>query len=255
MIVQPEPHMDIDAYLLRIGYTGPAEPTLEALRAMHRAHFYSVPFENLDIHTGVRIEVDGAVNFDKIVTRRRGGFCLELSGLFARVLRQIGFQVDVLGGRVMQEGRLGVPLSHMTLLVHFDEPWLADVGFGGRVAGPLRLLERDPQVIEGRKHVIDNDGDHWILSHWELDGTAMSYVFTLQPRDFCEFDAVCHWLQTSSESRFTHAKMVTLARPEGRATFAGATLIETHGTERAEVPVAGADDEATLLREHFGISL
>ena len=222
---------------------------------MHTAHFYSVPFENLDIHTGVRIAVDGQVNFEKIVTRRRGGFCLELSGLFARVLRQIGFQVDVLGARVMSEGRMSVPLSHMTLLVHLDEPWLVDVGFGGRIAGPLRLLDREPQVIEGRKHVLDHDGDHWILSHWDLDGTQSNYVFTLQPRDFREFDAVCHWLQTSPDSRFTHAPMVSLARPEGRTTLAGGTLIEAHGAEREERLVATGLEESVLLEERFGIRL
>ena len=255
MTVQTEPRIDVDAYLQRIGYTGPIEPSLVALQGMHRAHFYSVPFENLDIHRGVRIAVDGQVNFDKIVTRRRGGFCLELSGLFARALRQIGFQVDVLGARVMTDGRLSVPLSHMTLLVHLDEPWLVDVGFGGRIAGPLRLLEREPRVIEGRKHVIDHDGDHWILSHWDVDGTLSSYVFTLLPRDFCEFDDVCHWLQTSPESRFTQARMVSLARPDGRTTFAGGTVIETRGLAREERTLTGEDEEAAILSEQFGIQL
>ncbi len=253
MTLPPEPRIDLASYLQRIGYEGPVEASLEALQAMHRAHFYSVPFENLDIHTGVRIAVDGQVNFDKIVTGRRGGFCLELSGLFARILRQIGFQLDVLGARVMTEGRMSVPLSHMTLLVHLDEPWLVDVGFGGRIAGPLRLLQREPQVIEGRKHVIDHDGDHWILSHWDLDGTPSTYVFTLLSRDFREFDAVCHWLQTSPESRFTHAPMVSIARPEGRTTFAGGMLIETHGSEREELSVAAGAEEAALLEKQFGI--
>ena len=255
MTFPPEPRIDVDAYLLRIGYEGLAEPSLEALRAMHRAHFYSVPFENLDIHAGVRIAVDAVVNFEKIVTRKRGGFCLELSGLFARVLRQIGFQVDVLGARVMTEGRMSVPLSHMTLLVHLDEPWIVDVGFGGRIAGPLRLLDHDPQVIEGRKHVLDHDLDHWILSHWDLDGTPSAYVFTLQPRDFREFDAVCHWLQTSPESRFTQAKMVSLARPGGRTTFAAGAVIETRGLERDERQLAGPREEAAVLWEQFGIEL
>ncbi|MEO6396826.1 MAG: arylamine N-acetyltransferase [Tepidiformaceae bacterium] len=255
MTPTPDPRLDVAAYLERIGYQGLAEVSLDALRAMHRAHFYSVPFENLDIHTGVRIAVDGPVNFAKIVTHRRGGFCLELSGLFARVLRQIGFRVDVLGARVMTEGRMSVPLSHMTLLVHLEEPWLVDVGFGGRVAGPLRLLDREPQLIEGRKHVLDHDGNQWILSHWDLDGTLSNYVFTLQPRAFREFDTVCHWLQTSPDSRFTQARMVSLARPAGRTTFAAGTLIETLGTEREEHPLATSADEEDALRQSFGIIL
>ena len=108
---------------------------------MHRAHAFTVPFENLDIGRGTRIVVDEEANFDKIVTRRRGGFCLELTGLFARALRALGFRVDVIGARVMIDGRLGHPRSHMVLVVHLDEPWLADVGFGGRVIEPLPMRD------------------------------------------------------------------------------------------------------------------
>ena len=122
----------LPAYLQRIGYEGPVAPTVETLQGMHRAHFLQVPFENLDIQRGVPIVVDLDHNYDKIVTRGRGGFCLELTSLFAWALREIGFKVDILGGRVLAaSGQLGEPLSHMALAVYLDEPWLADVGFGG----------------------------------------------------------------------------------------------------------------------------
>ena len=42
-------------YLQRIGYTGGCEPTAETLRNLHRAHIFSVPFENLDISLGRKI--------------------------------------------------------------------------------------------------------------------------------------------------------------------------------------------------------
>ena len=253
MTWSPEPELDVAAYARRIGYDGPLEPTLDILRAMQLAHFYHVPFENLDIHTGHRIEVDARVNFEKIVNRGRGGFCLELSGLFARVLRQIGFQVDVLGGRVLNSGRLGMPLSHMTLLVHLDEPYLADVGFGGSIAAPLRLLDRDPQHHEGRKYIIDHDGDHWLLSLWDVDGRQATYVFTLQPRDFREFDAVCHWLQTSPESIFTSGPFASRAAPGGRITLTAGKFIETQGENRSERMVESRDEQFALFRDRFGI--
>ena len=76
----------LDAYLARIGLRGPCEPTLETLVALHRAHMLSVPFENLDIHLGRPLVLDPAANFEKIVTRRRGGWCYEQNGLFGWVL-------------------------------------------------------------------------------------------------------------------------------------------------------------------------
>jgi len=246
--------MELDRYLSRIGYEGSREPTLETVRAMHRAHFYTVPFENLDISMGRRIEVDEAVNFNKIVNERRGGFCLELTGTFARALREMGFRVDVLGARVLQpDGSLSYPHSHMALLVHLEEPWIVDVGFGGRVAAPLRLNDTAVQEAEGRRHVVANDGDHWLVTVSEPGGDKGTYVFTLQPREFHEFYEVCTWLQTSPDSRFTQGPVVSLATETGRRTLAGGRLIVTEGESRSVEDLADEAAQRSVLQEHFGI--
>lgn len=247
--------VDIDAYLARISYTGGREPNLQTLQGMHRAHFFSVPFENLDIHTGRTIEVDEAVNFDKIVNRRRGGFCLELTGLFVRALRQLGFHVDILAARVMRDGSLGQPFSHMTSLVHLDEPWIADVGFGGRIAMPLRLNDRSPQVAGDRGHVLDHDGDHWFLTAYEAGTDPAVYVFTLQPRQFEEFHGVCRWLQTSPDSHFMYAPLATLATERGRVTLSGDRLITFENGELSEQELPIAEAQLHALNGQFGIVL
>ncbi len=246
--------MDVSAYLERIGYHGDTAPTLENLRSMHRAHAFAVPFENLDIARGTKIVVDEDTNFDKIVTRRRGGFCLELTGLFARVLRALGFSVDVIGARVMLDGRLSHPRSHMVLVVHLDEPWLADVGFGGRLIEPLPLRDGVGLTIGDRQYNVANDGDHWFVTSTEPGNPPGTYVFTHQPRAFDEFHEVCNWLQTSPDSRFTHGSIVSMARPNGRSSLAGTRLITTNGEERAERDIAPEDVGAVLLSE-FGIRL
>lgn len=244
--------MNIGAYLDRIGYSGSTAPTLETLRAMHRAHFYNVPFENLDIARGVRIQVDEAVNYDKIVRRRRGGFCLELTGLFGRVLREMGFCLDVIGARVLVDGKLGEPMSHMILIVHLDEPWIADVGFAGTVVAPLRLDEREEQVTEGRAYTVANDGDHWFVTCRDPNSPG-TYVFTLQPRTFDEFVSVCDWLQTSPSSRFTKGDVASLATPTGRFTLAQRRLIVTDAGRRDEIEIASDEEHAAILRDRFGL--
>ncbi len=207
--------MDIPAYLERIGYVGDTSPTLDTLRAMHRAHALTVPFENLDISTATRIQVDEDVNFAKIVRRRRGGFCLELTGLFGRVLREMGFWVDVIGARVMMEGRVGQPMSHMILIVHLDEQWIADVGFGGRLIEPLRLDERGDQMVGARRYNVGNDGDLWFVTGTEDDNPPGAYFFRMIPRQFDDFHEVCDWLQTSPDSRFTKGPVASLATEDG----------------------------------------
>ena len=247
--------MNIDAYLSRIGYEGSREPTLETLRGMQRAHFLSVPFENLDIMAGVRVEVDERVNFDKIVGKRRGGYCLELNGTFARVLRKMGFRVDVLAGRVFAEGHLSPPFSHMTTVVHLEEPWLADVGFGGQLIEPLRLHETGEQVFGERRYVVANDGDHWFMTGTEPGNPPVAYTFTLEPREFGQFTAVNEWLQTSPDSRFTLGEVVSLGTERGRLTLAPGRLIVTEGEGREEGEIGSPEERTTILRERFGIEV
>lgn len=246
--------MDVSAYLERIGYHGDTAPTLENLRSMHRAHALSVPFENLDIGLGTSIVVDEGVNFDKIVRRHRGGFCLELTGMFGRALRALGFRVDVIGARVMIDGRLGRPRSHMVLVVHLDEQWIADVGFGGRVIEPLRMADGVEQLVGDRRYNVACDGDHWFVTGTEPGNPTGIYTFTQDPLEFEEFHEVCHWLQTSPDSRFTQGSIASLARENGRVTLVGTRLITTNGEERVERDIAPEDVRAVLLSE-FGITL
>src|SRR5258705_7088535 len=92
--------------------------TARGLAELHLAHLLAVPFENLSIHSNERIHLDVDWLFDKLVTRRRGGFCYELNGLFAELLRALGHRVDLLAARrVRSDGTLGIPSHHLCLHV------------------------------------------------------------------------------------------------------------------------------------------
>ncbi len=138
--------MNTAAYLTRIHYSGPLEPDIDTLRGLHRAHLYSVPFENLNIHLGLPIRLEEEALFEKIVTRRRGGFCYELNGLFARLLEALGYRVTLINARgVNDDGSYALEYDHLALMVNCpgapDEPWLADIGWGNGPLEPLRLVE------------------------------------------------------------------------------------------------------------------
>ena len=70
--------MDIQAYLSRIGLTNKPRPTLDGLRLLQDAHMRHVPFENLDILLGRPLNVSEGALFEKIISRKRGGYCFEL---------------------------------------------------------------------------------------------------------------------------------------------------------------------------------
>src|ERR1035438_798540 len=108
--------MDVESYLRRIEDDGPRQPSSATLRGLHRQHLFTVPFENLDIALKTPIWLDLALLYDKIVRRRRGGFCYELNGLFCGLLIALGFRVQMLSARVRRDdGGFGPAFDHMLL--------------------------------------------------------------------------------------------------------------------------------------------
>lgn len=248
--------MDSQAYLDRIGYRGPLSPTAETLRALQVAHLQTVPFENLSIHAGQPIVLGHEPLFDKVVVRKRGGFCYELNGLFAALLRALGFQVAMLSAAVARaDGTFGPDFDHMALLVDLEERWLADVGFGDSFRDPLRLDERGEQPEGVRAFRIDEDGDHLLLLRRDGAGEPWQpqYRFTLQPHEYPDYAGMCHYHQTSPESHFTQRTVCSLATPDGRVTLSGMRLITTRGGERQERVLESEEEHGAVLREIFGV--
>ena len=125
--------IDLDRYFARIGYGGPVSADLSTLNGIMQAHAQSVPFENLDVLLGRRIDLSPEGLQQKIVVDHRGGYCFEQNGLLLLVLQTIGFQVTPLSARVRyQRPRDVTPArTHLFLRVEIDDaPWVADVGVG-----------------------------------------------------------------------------------------------------------------------------
>lgn len=246
--------MNVPAYLERIRYRGDTTPTLDTLRALHVAHMYAVPFENLDIHLGRHISLDLDHLYDKIVTQRRGGFCYELNGLFAALLSQIGFRVELFGAEVVQNGQVNRNDSHLTLIVRLEEDWLADVGFGDGFFEPLRLDESRDQIQLGHSFRVAREGNAITTLQRMADGSEEGYRFERVPRAFEAFREMCEWTATSPESHFTWKRVTTLPINSGRVTLSDRRLILTQGGAREEKELTRGEYELTL-RERFGIAL
>jgi N-hydroxyarylamine O-acetyltransferase len=256
--------MDVHSYLQRLKYEGSADPTATTLRNLHLAHLYNVPFENLDIHLGNPIVLELDHLFEKIVKRRRGGFCYELNGLFAWLLGELGFKVTKLSGRVAKDnGGFGPEFDHLVLQVECraDQPispisWLVDVGFGDTFRQPLRLDKANVEQLEGmRAFRIDLADGFLDLWQHNVDGQwDKQYRFTFLPRQFADYESMCRYHQTSPESSFTRQRICTLATPNGRITLADQKLIVTEHGQRKKRSV-GQDEYHSTLENWFGIKL
>ena len=249
--------LDVSSYLARIGYLDATEPTRETLCALHRLHMMSVPFENLDISLGREIVAEEDAILKKVVGLRRGGFCYELNGAFAALLRSLGFQVTLLSARVARvNGGEGLEFDHLTLRVDLDEPWLADVGFGESFLEPLRLKPGIEQLDPvGRFHLVQ-DGGRWQMQKSEPDGGwKPQYSFSFQPRRLEEFAGMCLYHQTSPDSSFTQKRICSRAIPDGRITLSEMKLIVTHSGQREERMLASEGEWLKTLEEQFGVRL
>jgi N-hydroxyarylamine O-acetyltransferase len=243
------------AYLNRVAVPPPVIADAAALRALHRAHQVAVPFENLSIHIPEPISLDEADLVDKIVRRRRGGFCYELNGGFALLLQALGAQVTWMAARVYGDGQIGPPFDHLALAVRLPDgsgPWLADVGFGAHSDFPLRLDSRSEQEDPaGRFQLADTEqGDVDVLK----DGKPQ-YRIELRERSLADFLPTCWWQQTSPSSHFTQSTICSRLTDDGRISISGRTLIRTSGESRTEEELASDDDLLAAYRDHFGIVL
>jgi N-hydroxyarylamine O-acetyltransferase len=243
------------AYLRRIDAAPPAVLDAESLRRLHRAHQLAVPFENLSIHLSEPILLDEPALIEKIVRRRRGGFCYELNGAFGLLLEALGATVGRVSARVYGEAGLGPPFDHMALIVRpADEsgPWLADVGFGSHSDYPLRLESREEQPDPAGLFQLAGapDDDVEVLK----DGQPQ-YRLELRERALADFVPTCWWQQTSPQSHFRTSTICSRLTEDGRVSISGRTLIETRAGERTERELTGDAAVLAAYRDHFGVVL
>jgi len=269
--------LDPQGYLERIRFPARGhdalEPSLSLLRDLHEAHMLAIPFENLSIHYGQPIVLRDDALFDKIVTRRRGGFCYELNGLFAWLLRHLEYEVALLSAEVAGSGgSFSAPFDHLALRVHQVDgaDWLCDVGFGDSYRRPLRF-EPHSEQDGGDGHTyrmyesdMRADGEHgqparryWLVEQRTDMRSAWEpvYRFTLQPHALSDFAARCHYHQTSPESHFTRKRICSLALPDGRISLSDLRLITTRDGIRQERELASEEEYRAVLAERFGVAL
>ncbi|XP_060949702.1 arylamine N-acetyltransferase, pineal gland isozyme NAT-3-like [Limanda limanda] len=259
--------MDVQKYLTRIGSLVPAEPDLDALRSLHTRHLLSVPFDDLTVHSGGRVELDLPLIYDKIVTRRRGGLCYENNGLFSWLLSSLGFQVTMLSAQVKNCGVYGPPFDHLALLVTLQgRRWLCDVGFGAAgFSVPLSLETSGPQVEGHGVNRIRKQGDVHFLE-WQGENTGADgvwkelYKFTLDPRRLEDFTDMCQYHQISTCSLIFCKSLCVILKPGGWLICMGRRLISTTFTTegagfKTTTRVLQDEEIAIILAEEFGIVL
>jgi N-hydroxyarylamine O-acetyltransferase len=248
--------MNIDAYLRRIGLTERPAATLDGLRAVHAAHLLAIPYENIDVQLGRTVTIERPAIYEKIVARKRGGWCYEMNGLLGWALDALGFDVRRATGAVMREvsGEAAVA-NHLVLRVELPQGiYLADVGFGD---GP-----REPMpVAAGAFHSHGFDfglrrlDDRWWRFSNDPSGGAPTFDFNLDAADENQLAEKCAFLQTSPSSPFVQNLVAQRHVADGVQILRGRVLRHVKPDGTRERVLADADDLVATLQSVFALDV
>jgi len=250
----------VQKYLARIGVDAAeaTAPTYTLLQRLQLAHLTHIPYENLDIMRDVPLQLNEDALFDKMVTRRRGGYCFELNGLFAWLLRGLGYDVAEFFGRFLR-GEAEIPMRrHRVLQVTCaDGVFLSDVGVGQAIPrAPLPLAVGQKWDIHGETYIIEADDflGYVLLEAYKGDWRRV-YAFTTEPQLPADFEAISFYCEKYPASYFRTEDMVHIFTPTGRKSIAGRTFKQF---TPEGVTVQHLENDAayiTLLTNEFGIVL
>jgi N-hydroxyarylamine O-acetyltransferase len=253
------PVIDLERYFARIAYSGPRAPQLETLRALHALHPAAIAFENLDPLLGRRVHLDIASVQGKLIHNSRGGYCFEQNGLFAAVLKKLGFTCTTLAARVLY-GRANGSTRRSHMLLKVDTPegiYLADVGFGGQTpSAPLRLDSLADQRTPHGLFRITRDGDLFeTAARMEGEWRAL-YRFSLEEQSPEDHEMANWYVSTHPDSDFRTRLYVARHPPGRRLTLLGSQFTIRHvDGDTITRTLSNSDEIARVLEQDFLIRL
>ena len=260
--------VDIEAYLKRIQYDGPADlkPNLETIRRLQMCHACSIPFENLDVILGVPIGLDLSQIEQKLVTENRGGYCFEQNSLMIAVLIELGFEVKALSGRVRigRTREMMAPRTHLFAKVMVEgDPWLVDIGVGGATpTEPLRFNTTEPQVTaHDTRRIVQGEDAHG-LPRWFhqilLDDLWHDVCeFTGEEMPMIDREVGNWWTSTNPESKFRQNIMAAMAVADGSRHSLSTTkyVHRSAGQVLEQIDITTSKQMISVLSDRFGIEL
>ncbi|MEO8205980.1 MAG: arylamine N-acetyltransferase, partial [Chthoniobacterales bacterium] len=227
-------------YLDRVGYRGALGATEETLFALHRAQVFSIPFENLDPLMGRSVHLEPEALVEKLIHRKRGGYCFELNGLFLLALQSLGYSTRSLAARVsIREGFYSKRSHQITLIEGNNRRWIADVGFGGNgllEPIPLEIGREVDQTLE-RFRIMADEAYGYRLEHVLKDQWRTLYAFSLDPYLAVDYQLMNYYTSQSPDSIFTRVPLCSIPKGKQRIILYGDELKIRDAEEKTSVPV------------------
>ena len=244
----------LQEYFDRIGYRNKAGASLDTVTELMRRQLFTVPFENLDVQAGRVVSIVPEDIVDKIVGRKRGGYCFEVNGLFAMALAALGIPYRFVAARPMiyKERK---PKTHMAIVARVDgADWLCDLGFGSYgIRAPLRMDVLETQIRQDYdSFMLSKANDVYVVKALIEGAWADQFGFDLTPHEWVDFAPANHFCSTHPDAIFVKKLLVILYNPKGRDILFGDTL-KSVKEGRSEKCVIRPEEREEILRNRFGL--
>lgn len=254
--------MNVRDYLQRIQYSFAPVADIGTLMSLQWHHLLTVPFENIDIQHQTKIVLDTERIFDKVVARKRGGYCYELNSLFADLLKLIGYNVKMISCRVSRGADHGPDFDHMALIVSLGATdYLVDVGFGDFALKPLALSVNKIQSDGRSRYRISEYGyidgaKYYQVCRWHTLKEVFQpcYIYRLEEHNLADFEDMNTYQQISADSHFVRNFICTKPLERSRVSIVNNKVTFSY-YNRKKSRIIDELQRADILEKHFGIRI
>lgn len=248
----------VEEYLRRIGMEMPQRADLNYLEKLTRAHLMAVPFENLAV-TDEHMEpsLEPADLYDKVVNRRRGGYCFELNKCFYLLLQGLGYDCYPIPARVIHNRPEPCGISHRGTVVRIDgSRYFCDVGFGG--AGPKGVVSLETEQVQnvaGERFLVRPEENSFVITI--LEETGPENVLRIHDWPWLEPDFLTlnRYYSTYHGSPFVNKRVLYLSTPQGWVSLADKVFTVKENGVKTVQTLESEEQVTSVIRQWFGLEI
>jgi len=246
----------------RIGFPENEEITFESLDQVLEQTAQTIPFENLCIIDKQTSDITKENLVKKILVKNEGGLCYELNAIFYFFLVENGFDAVLARGVVYEntaQEYLTLGRTHVTiLLIHEQQTYVVDTGFGGNL--PLKPVPLTGETVasangEFRIKKVDSEHGDYVLemkvNHKDTDWKT-GYAFNPQQpvSDISEMNEIQTIIAENEKSPFNKKPLVTRLTSRGNVTLTNTSFTKWEDGKAAKEEIDNKRFKE-LLKQHF----
>lgn len=244
----------VNALLARINYSEKGPVSFSELPGLMQQFARHIPFENIDVIEQKDIPINLSYLKHKVTQQGRGGLCYELNPLFYQLLREVGFDVQMIRATINSSKKTLLHTHISTVLFYEGRSYLVEVGFGANQ--PLQPVPFTGEVVQATsgEYCIRREEamDMYTLEKYNNGVLEISYSFDLKLIGDKEINEAKYKVTTDPDSPFNQSLLLTLTTPDGHRTLTESTFtVVSRGRKRKETIDAKRGSE--LMKTVFGV--